>query len=312
MKTTDPLEGIVEEEIRKQLALMRLNAGSVIESERLRQMLKGFRSQKGIYKPSGSQHALWVRETLHGPYPDQEPEVFPDGSWTYRYTPEGRGGHTDMNLDTNKSLLKCIEDRVPVGVLRQRGAEHGAASYEVLGLAYVKDFDGTHFILQGEPIKWEDVPVAGTPIPPFSPFDEKPRPRLETTRQQRDMRFSFMVRQAYHEKCSLCEVGYRFHGRLVGVEAAHIIPVEDRGNTGDVRNGMLLCRNHHTLFDEYAWTPDEDFRVMVADDEEFRESAAANCVMDWVGKKLPNLPSKEFLLPAMEALRYRLRKFEST
>jgi len=34
--------------------------------------------------------------------------------------------------------------------------------------------------------------------------------------------------------------------------------------------------------------------------------------MDWVGKKLPNLPSKEFLLPAMEALRYRLRKFEST
>jgi hypothetical protein len=73
---------------------------------------------------------------------------------------------------------------------------------------------------------------------------------------------------------------------------------------------MLLCRNHHTLFDEYAWTPDEDFRVMVAGDEEFRKSAAANCVMDWEGKRLPNLPLKECLQPAAEALKYRLRKFE--
>ena len=307
---TDALEGIHAEEIKKQLLLLRVNAGTVIESERLRQILKGFRGQKGIYKPSGSPHALWVRETLRGPYPDQKPEVFPDGSWTYRYTPEGRGGRTDMTLDTNKSLLKCKDDRIPVGVLRQRVAEQGAASYEILGLAYVTDFDGTHFILQGEPIKWEDLPVAGKQIPPFRPFDEKPLPRRELMRLQRDSRFGFIVRQAYNEKCSLCDVGYRLHGRLVGVEAAHIIPVEDRGNTADVRNGMLLCRNHHTLFDEYAWTPDEDFRVMVTDEEDFRRSAAANCVLDWEGKRLQNLPLKEYLLPATEALRYRLSRFE--
>lgn len=247
---SDPLEGIEDEGIRRQLRLIRSNTGAVIESERLRRLLSGFRSQKGIYKPSGSSHALWVRQTLRGPYPDQEPEVFPDGSWTYRYTPEGRGGRTDMSLDTNKSLLKCMEDRMPVGVLRQRVAEPGAAAYEVLGLAYVKAFDGTHFVLQGEPIKWEEIPLAGKPIPPFRPYEEKPLPRLEMQRQQRDMRFGYMVRQAYHEKCSLCGIGYRVHGRLVAVEAAHIIPVEDRGNTGDVRNGMLLCRNHHTLFDD--------------------------------------------------------------
>ena len=48
----------------------------------------------------------------------------------------------------------------------------------------------------------------------------------------------------------------------------------------------------------------------VADDEQFRESAAANCVLDWEGKRLPNLPEKENLQPAAEAVRFRLEQFE--
>ncbi len=95
-----------------------------------------------------------------------------------------------------------------------------------------------------------------------------------------------------------------------GLEAAHIIPVGDRGNAGDIRNGLLLCRNHHVLFDELAWTPDEDLRVLVADDDGFRRSAQANCVLDWEGRRLPNLPGRADLHPAAEALRYHLERFE--
>ena len=102
---------------------------------------------------------------------------------------------------------------------------------------------------------------------------------------------------AYHERCSLCEVGYRVRGRPLGLEAAHIIPVREHGTSADVRNGLLLCANHHVLFDEFAWAPDEDLRVHVADDEQFRESAVANCVLDWEGKRLPNLPEKVDLQP---------------
>ena len=86
--------------------------------------------------------------------------------------------------------------------------------------------------------------------------------------------------------------------------------MSDRGTSVDVRNGLLLCGNHHVLFDAYAWAPDEDLRVRVADDGAFRESAAANCVLDWEGRRLPNLPERAELRPAAEAVRFRMDAFE--
>ncbi len=306
----DPLDAIQDSALREQLLWLRTNYDTTVASERLGRLLRGFRSQKGIYKPSGSSHALWVRQTLRGAYPDQEPEYHADGSWTYRYSPEGRGGRTDMDLDTNRALLQCMDDRVPIGVLRQVPARSGAPAYEVLGLAYVEDYDGTHFVLRGERIEWESIPALRTAAPePFRPFEEALTVAPEI-RIQRDVRFGVAVRKAYHERCALCEVGYRVRGRVLGLEAAHIIPVGDRGNAGDVRNGLALCRNHHVLFDELAWTPDEDLRVLVAPDDGFRRSAEANCVLDAEGKRLPTLPAREELLPAPEALRHRLGRFE--
>src|SRR2546425_10474107 len=116
---TDPIDIVGDAELRRQLLLFRTNYGSVIESPRLGRILRGFKSQKGIYKPTGSPYALWVRQTLRGVYPDEEPRYFPDGSWTYRYSPEGRDGRIDMKLDTNRALLRGMEDRIPVGVMRQ-------------------------------------------------------------------------------------------------------------------------------------------------------------------------------------------------
>ena len=159
-------------------------------------------------------------------------------------------------------------------------------------------------------IEWEDVGPSPVPTSVFRPFEERdPRESLQR-RRLRDQRFGVVVRMAYHERCSLCEVGYRVRGRPLGLEAAHIIPVRKRGTSVDVRNGLLLCANHHVLFDEFAWTPDEDLRVQVADDEQFRESAVANCVLDWEGKRLPNLPEKADLQPAAEAVRFRMDQFE--
>ncbi len=308
----DPIDSLSNERFREQLLWLRTNYDTVVDSARLGRLVQGFRSQKGIYKPSGSPYALWVRQTLRGVYPDEDPHYLPDGSWTYRYSPEGRGGRIDMKLDTNQALLRSIEDRVPLGVMRQVTSRAGPRAYEVLGLAYVEKFDGTHFVLRGEAISWTELPVPDEAQAPFRPFEEGPDRLAPQLRRLRDQRFGIAVRKAYHEKCSLCEVGYRVHGRVLGVEAAHIIPVGDRGTSGDVRNGMLLCSNHHILFDELAWTPDEDLRVLVVDDEDFRRSAAANCVLNWEGKKLPNLPESSQLRPATEALQYRLEKFNSS
>ena len=305
----DPIEILKDVEFQSQLQWLRTNYGTVVDAERLGRLVKGFRSQKGIYKPAGSPYALWVRQTLRGVYPDEEPRYFSDGSWTYRYSPEDRDGQIDMNLDTNKALLRGMEAGIPVGVMRQTPTTSGSRAYEILGLAYVEKFDGTHFVLRGESISWEDIPIAETVTAPFAPFEEAPLQLAPQVRVQRDQRFATAVRKAYHEKCSLCEVGYRVRGRVLGLEAAHIIPVSARGTSADIRNGMLLCRNHHVLFDELAWTPDEDLRVLVVDDDDFRRSAEANCILQWEGRRLPNLPEPSQLHPASEALRYRLDRF---
>ncbi len=305
----DPVDSVSDEQFRQQLLWLRTNYGTVVDSSRLGRLVQGFRSQKGIYKPTGSPYALWVRQTLRGVYPDEEPHYFPDGSWTYRYSPESRGGQIDMSLDTNKALLRSMEDKIPIGVVRQVPSLARVRAYEILGLAYVERFDGAHFVLRGESISWTEVPVGERNPPPFKPFEEGPGRLAAQIRRLRDQRFGVAVRKAYGEKCSLCGVGYRVRGRVLGVEAAHIIPVAERGTSADVRNGMLLCNNHHVLFDALAWTPDEDLRVLVVDDEDFKRSAAANCVLSWEGKRLPNLPETASLYPAAEALQYRLERF---
>jgi len=305
----DPIDSVSDEEFRRQLLWLRTNYGTVVDSQRLGRLIRGFKSQKGIYKPTGSPYALWVRQTLRGVYPDEEPRYFADGSWTFRYSPEGRGGLADMNLDTNRALLRGMKDRVPVGVMRQQSGALGYRGYEILGLAFVEDFDGTHFVLRGESISWTELPMLQTGPMPFEPFEETPAKLAPQLRHLRDQRFMIAVRKAYHERCSLCEVGYRVRGRVPGLEAAHIIPVSERGTSADIRNGILLCSNHHVLFDEFAWTPDEDLRVRIVDDDDFRRSAEANCILDWEGKKLPNLPEPSQLQPAADALRYRMERF---
>ena len=305
----DPISSVPNKHLRAQLWKLREAVGTIMPAGTLRDELQGFRGQKGIYKPSGSPYALWVRQTLRQVYPDKPFIVHPDGSWTYSYAPEGRGGKADLSLDTNKSLLRCRDDGVPVGVLVQRDGGSSGRTYEVMGLAYVEDFDGSHFVLRGEPIDWDAKPVPETALPPFEPFDKSLPHRSEVFQRLRAPRFSWVVSQAYREKCSLCELGFKIRGEAIGLEAAHVIPFKDGGTSRDVRNGILLCRNHHSLFDGWAWTIDENYRVVVADDKDFRSTAIPNHILGLEGKTIPNLPDRPELCPDPKAIGFRLDKF---
>lgn len=297
--------------LRTQLLRIRDLMGQVVTSSKLRQEVQGFGSQKGIYKPSGSRYALWVRQTSKGVYADKELAYRPDGSWSYRYAPEGREGRSELDLHTNQSLLRCQEDNVPVGVFRQVSDVEGKTAYEVLGLARVGSFDGEYFVLHGEPIDEASTSVVETVAPIFQAFEKDPTSAGMIARIIRDQRFGVAVRRVYHERCSLCNIGFRVGGHPVALDAAHIIPVQNRGILGDLRNGILLCKNHHALFDEYAWTMDEDLCVRVAPDRTLRESAFGNHVLSIEGKRLPNLPTEEGNFPALDAVKWRIEKFEN-
>jgi hypothetical protein len=308
----DSLDLVRNRDLRTQLSQIRGLVGLTVPSRELREAIQGFQGQKGIYKPSGSEHALWVRHTTRGVYPDKDVEWSSDGSWTYRYAPEERAGTPVMAIDTNRALMRCKEDGVPIGVFMQALQPGGERIYEVMGLAHVQDFDGRHFILKGEPIDFEQTAQRDETLREFVPFDPAPMRSAERASILRDQRFPWAIRHIYHERCSLCQVGYRVHGSPLALEAAHVIPVADRGTSSDVRNGILLCRNHHALFDAFVWTFDEDYRVHVADDQPFRESAALNHILDWEAKTLPNLPDRPEDKPAPQAIRFRMEKFESS
>jgi hypothetical protein len=306
----DSLLGVSTPSLRTQLLRIRDLLGQVVASSVLQEEVQGFGSQKGIYKPSGSKYALWVRQTLKGIYPDEELSVKPDGSWTYRYAPEGRGGRTDLALDTNQSLMRCKEDHVPIGVFRQVSDVDGKTAYEVLGLARVASFDGEYFVLHGEPIDVAGAPAVEQVVPTFHAFESDPATIGMVARLVRDQRFGVAVRRVYHAKCSLCNIGFRVGGQPTALDAAHIIPVQEGGILGDLRNGILLCKNHHALFDMNAWTMDEDLQVKVARDRTLRESALGNHVLSVEGRRLPNLPNDEDNFPAPEAIKWRLEQFE--
>ncbi len=308
----DPLDRVADASLKADLERIRGWNGEVLAAADLAGAVRGFQGQKGIYRPAGAAHALWVRQTLRGAYTDDDLATHPDGSWTYRYAPEARNGATDLHLPTNQGLLRCRDDGVPVGVFRQVRGPGPGVRYEVLGLAFVEAFDGTHFVLRGEAIDFTAAPVPEEVVPVFRPFEPSPTATEEVVRRLRDHRFGVAVRRIYHERCSLCDVGYRLRGQAIAVDAAHIVPVDRRGNLADVRNGILLCKNHHALFDHYAWTMDEELTVRVSEDREFRRSAAANHVLRFEGRRLANLPSQTEDLPAREAIRWRLDEFART
>ena len=103
---------------------------------------------KGIYKPRYTDYALSVRQTLDSLYADKEVVRRSDGSWVYPYYQENPNPAERDQEATNRGLVKCMNDGVPVGVLLQVKPRPGV-EYEVLGLAAVTDWTSGYFILEG-------------------------------------------------------------------------------------------------------------------------------------------------------------------
>ena len=102
---------------------------------------------KGIYKPGWTEYAISVRETLGKTYPDQEPTYYGDGRWVYLYHQESRDpASVDLHF-TNRALLACYKDQIPVGVIRQV-SRRPRSTYHVLGLGVVRGWHAGYFRLE--------------------------------------------------------------------------------------------------------------------------------------------------------------------
>ena len=92
------------------------------------------------------------------------------------------------------------------------------------------------------------VPPLCTPPPNDTAFvptigEVKKKRRSSIVRANDQPRFAFDVGKRYGPKCAFCHV--RVPGLL---DAAHIVGVA-RNGSDDPRNGLRLCKNHHSAFD---------------------------------------------------------------
>lgn len=100
---------------------------------------------KGIYKPADLEYALSVRVMLSSPYADKSVERHSDGTWSLDYFQENPDPAAVRGEYTNRGLLACSRDDVPVGVLVQTLLK--PVRYDVLGLARVEGWSNGFFRL---------------------------------------------------------------------------------------------------------------------------------------------------------------------
>lgn len=218
-----------------------------------------FNPQTGIPKPAGWIHAVSIRQTLSSTYDDHAPVRASDGSWTYQYFQERTDPAKAARMATNKALLDCLRDDVPVGVMIQEQSK-SPVRYRVWGLAKVVDFRNHHFSLQGyndagelpfEGVSSEITYEAGfAPYAaaselstPMGPEDARKRIEAQIYVRQGGGKFRNAALKRFNGRCVVSQCNVK-----QVLEAAHIVPY--RGQHTNVADNALLMRGDiHTLFD---------------------------------------------------------------
>lgn len=221
----------------------------------------------GIYIPSstrveydgGRKYALSVHSTGGGKYDDRAPIPLADGTWILDYA--AHSGSAD-NQGYNASLLNCLNDGVPVGVMFRENS-----GYRVLGLAFVEQFNSVSrmFTLHG-PVS-PSTEKAGSFVP--HGFEELPQDErnllleldgedsrrvvvAQQVRREQQGKFREALLSAYAGSCAITGTDVR-----EVLQAAHINPY--RGKRSQVvNNGILLRADMHLLYDAHLISVDPD------------------------------------------------------
>jgi putative restriction endonuclease len=223
----------------------------------------------GIFKPKDLDYSLSIRITLDSPYDDGGVEDLPDGEWSLRYYQENKDPADRDKAYTNRGLMKCIGDRVPVGVIRQVGHIGRQGQYKVLGLATPVDWSAGYFLLESAPHAFpRDVNLLKDIAQ--AEFDEQSAADIPDNDYDARRRVvqPIVARQGQSEFRAVLIGAYRGHCAVTGcnalpvLEAAHLRPY--RGPASNVvNNGLLLRADIHTLLDLQLLAPEPDSRSIV-------------------------------------------------
>jgi putative restriction endonuclease len=262
---------------------------------------------KGIYKPQWTEYALSIRQTLGGPYPDRDPITRSDGTWVYSYYQESEDPEARDLAFTNRGLIACLRDQVPVGVMRQVSRKPNVR-YHILGLALIAGWDGGYFFLEGfTPDGYSAGPgtaaeietlalaqqIGDAEVEDFNPesiIDGRERIIASIVRRSGQSKFRDKLIELYERRCAISDCD-----AIEALEAAHIVPYYGP-ITNHPSNGLLLRADLHTLFDLglLAINP-ETMTVLIS------PKRLNTCYVSLIGKPL-RLPGDTNFHPSVEAL----------
>lgn len=262
-------------------------------------------SAKGIYKPAYTDFALSVRVIQDGPYPDKEVEYRPDGSWVCQYYQENIDPDQRDKEATNRGLMRCMEEQIPIGFLIKRKPKPGV-EYEVLGLGFVKAWKDGYFTIEGTNLNGETtdsidaararasqplLPETGDTFDAHDDTDLRQKQIASVAVRRGQSSFRSRLLAAYNGLC--CVTGCDL---IATLEAAHITPYRG-AKSNHIQNGLLLRSDIHALFDLGLIAIDQDNRIILA-------PSALNSATykDLNGKKLAE-PCDLEQVPSTEALR---------
>lgn len=100
--------------------------------------------------------------------------------------------------------------------------------------------------------------LSSTPVENRPPEQESRKKVTRTVElNYRAWDFGRRVRAAYGGVCGLCGLGLKLG------EGAHIVPVAWEGSTDETKNGIYMCRIHHSAYDRQLLAVDSTYRVRV-------------------------------------------------
>lgn len=224
---------------------------------------------KGIHKPAKWNHVLSVRQSLKGPYADKTPQGSYDAEWIYQYFQEGLDPASRDKFASNRGLLRCQQDQVPIAVLIQETGKP-RVRYRVWGLGRVIDWRDGYFTIEGYLPDGNEQPtfesseavLANAAEPKALNSIEDARRLIERQIVARQGGAAFRA-EALKRSGGRCAV--TSWDVLPVLEAAHIVPY--RGLlTNEADNALLLRADIHILFDRQLLSINpQTLRVVLAD-----------------------------------------------
>ncbi len=186
----------------------------------------------GIFKPRLLELPLSITTVLNGPYADS---AAPDreGNWFYKYRGE------DPNHRDNVGLREAMKRQVPLIYFVQMRRSRYHAIYPV----FIVGDDPAHLTFK---VSADDKAILKEKPHVMDDLDEGRRRYVtaEVRVRLHQRNFRERVLDAYQEQCACCRLRH-----LELLDAAHIVPDPEPEGEPIVKNGISLCKLHHSAFD---------------------------------------------------------------